>query len=195
VNYQDIIAAATIVQDVLLLVSAFLIGWYLYETRRMRKAAEKQVTESQSLVKASEEQLEAQMRPAVVVRVRRPPESLQLVNVGKGPALDLILSPAERGSEGSRKWSDLETFGADIAFIAAGGEDLTGIRTQPQPGLGGVPVLNGRSLQCQYTSLSGRTCWTVVDFDHATGNTVESTRFNAEQLPVAEGADPSRALR
>jgi len=146
----------------------------------MRKAAEEQVTESQALVKASEEQLEAQIRPAVAVRVRRPPESLLAVNVGKGPALGLIMSPAERGAEGSRKWSDLETFGADIGFIAAGGEDFTGIRTQAIAGVGGA-VLNGRSLQCQYKSLSGRTYWTVVDFDHATGNTVERTRFNIER--------------
>ncbi len=168
-----------VVQDVLLFASAILIGWYLYETRRMRKAAEKQVTESQALVRASEEQLEAQIRPAVAVRVRGAPDSLLLVNVGKGPALDLILSPAERGSEGSRRWADIEVFGA-IAFIAAGSEDFTGIRTQAQAGVGGT-VLNGRSLQCQYKSLSDRTYWTAVDFDHATGNTIESTRFNVER--------------
>lgn len=178
-NYQCITAVATVVQDVLLLASAVLIGWYLYETRRMRKAAETQVTESQALVKASEEQLEAQIRPAVAVRVRRPPESLLLVNVGKGPALDLILSPAERGSDGSRRWAEIEIFGA-VAFVAAGGEDVSGIRTQVITGVGG-PVLKGRSLQCQYKSLSGHTYWTVVDFDHATGNTIESTRFNIEQ--------------
>jgi hypothetical protein len=62
VNYQCVIAVATIVQDFLLLVSSFLIGWYLYETRRMRIAAEKQVTESQALVTASDEQAEAQIR-------------------------------------------------------------------------------------------------------------------------------------
>ena len=178
-NYQCITAVATVIQDVLLLVSAFLIGWYLYETRMMRKAAEEQVTESQALVKASEEQFEAQIRPAVAVRVRLPPESLLVVNVGKGPALDLIMSPAERGAEGSMKWAELETFGANIGFIAAGSDDFTGIRTQAIGGVGGA-VLNGRSLQCQYKSLSGRTYWTVVDFDHATGNSVESTRFNIE---------------
>jgi hypothetical protein len=167
VNYQNVMLAATIVQDVLLLASAILIGWYLYETRRMRVAAEAQ--------------LEAQIRPAVAVRVRNPPESLLLVNVGKGPALNLTLSPAERGSEGSRKCAERETFDVPITFVAAAGEGVSGIRTQAQPGLAGVPVLNGRSLQCQYTSLSGRTYWTVVDFDHATGNTIENTRFNVAQ--------------
>jgi hypothetical protein len=181
VNYQNIMLAATIVQDILLLVSAFLIACYLYETRRMRKAAEKQVTESQALVTASDEQLEAQIRPAVVVQVRNAPESLLLVNVGKGPALNLTVSPAKRGAPGSRECADLETFDVPIKFLAAGGDGFTGIRTQRQPGLAGVPVLDGRSLQCQYTSLSGRTYWTVVDFDRASGNTVESTRFNVSR--------------
>jgi hypothetical protein len=67
-----------------------------------------------------------------------------------------------------------------IAFIAAVGKESTSVRTQ-DIGVGGVPVLNGRSLQCQYTSLSDRTYWTVVDFDHASGNIVESTRFRGER--------------
>src|SRR6266581_3669062 len=40
VSDQHITAVATIVQDVLLLLSAGLIGWYLWETRKMRIAAE-----------------------------------------------------------------------------------------------------------------------------------------------------------
>jgi hypothetical protein len=179
VNYQCITAVATVVQDVLLLVSAILIGWYLYETRRMRKAAEEQVTESQALVRASQEQLEAQIMPAIAVHVRTAPYGLELVTVGKGPALGVILSAAERGAAGKR---DLDRLADDdIAFIKAGGEQAISVRTHAVTGLGGVPVLNGRSLQCQYTSLSGRTYWTVVDFDHASGKTVESTRFNSER--------------
>lgn len=178
-NYQYITAVATIVQDVLLLASAVLIGWYLYETRRMRKASEKQVNESQALVRASQEQLEAQIMPAIAVHVRGSPYGLELVNVGKGPALGVILSAAIRGAAGTRGLDRLAD--DDIAFIKAGGEQAISVRTQPVTGLGGVPALNGRSLQCQYMSLSGRTYWTVVDFDHATGNTVESTRFNSER--------------
>lgn len=56
-NDQHITAIATIVQDVLLSLSAVLIGWYLWETRKMRQAAEEQVHESQKLVKASHDQL------------------------------------------------------------------------------------------------------------------------------------------
>jgi hypothetical protein len=178
VNYQCITAIASVVQDFLLLASAVLIGWYLYETRRMRQAADEQVRETQALVKTSQEQLEAQIMPAIAVHAKGSPHGLELVNVGKGPVLGVILSAAERGSTGTR---GLDRFvNNDIAFIAAGGKESTSVRTQ-DIGVGGVPVLNGRSLQCQYTSLSGRTYWTVVDFDHASGNIVESTRFRSER--------------
>jgi hypothetical protein len=178
VNYQCIMVIATVAQDFLLLASAVLIGWYLVETRRMRIAAEKQVAESQRLVKASDEQLEAQITPAIAVQVRGAPQSLLLVNVGKGPALNIVVSPAERGANGSRECSNRERFDVPITFLSAGGDGETGIRTQRIAGAGGI-VLDGRSLQCQYTSLSGQTYWTVVDFDHASGNTVESTRFTS----------------
>jgi hypothetical protein len=59
VNDQHITAVATIVQDFLLLASGFLIAWYLLETRKMRKAAEEQVKESQALVVAAQKQLNA----------------------------------------------------------------------------------------------------------------------------------------
>jgi hypothetical protein len=58
VNDQHITAIATIVQDVLLFLSAILIAWYLLETRKMRKAAEDQVTRSQDLAAAAQKQLD-----------------------------------------------------------------------------------------------------------------------------------------
>jgi hypothetical protein len=122
------------------------------------------------------DQLEAQIRPAVVIKVRPEPQSLELINVGKGPALDLLLSPTKRGSAGSYDVSVQEAFGDDIAFIEVGGHCPSGVRTQAIGGLR-ESVLNGKSLQCEYKSLSGRTYWTVVDFDHASGKVVEGTRF------------------
>jgi hypothetical protein len=47
-------------------------------------------------------------------------------------------------------------------------------QSEPFPG---TNVLNGRSLQCQYTSLSGRMYWTVVDFDHADNSALIAIRF------------------
>jgi hypothetical protein len=93
VSDQHITAIATIVQDFLLLASAGLIAWYLWETRKMRKAAENQVARSQELVAAAQrqvdaslEQVEAGSRPAVVAKAG--PGSLArpfLVNIGKWP--------------------------------------------------------------------------------------------------------------
>jgi hypothetical protein len=144
-------------QAELLILSAVLVAWYLYETRKMRQAAEDQVRESQALERASQEQLEAQFRPAIAVFYRG----------------NVILSPAERGSIGK---PDLDRLQDDIPFIEAGEEVGTSIRPR-DIGMPGVPVLNGRSLQCQYKSLSGRTYWTVVDFDKPSGMTVIDTPF------------------
>jgi hypothetical protein len=159
VNDQHITAIATIVQDILLFLSACLVGWYLWETRKMCKAAEAQV--------------EAQIMPAIVVRPGGD-RDLALVNAGKGPALHIKLSQTERGSRGKR---DLDRLVDEIGFVEPGAPAWpTGIRTQGA----GINVLNGRSLQCEYTSLSGRTYWTVVDFDKFDNSRLIATRFYPE---------------
>lgn len=63
-NDQHVIAVATIVQVLLLLVNAVLIFWYLWETLKLRRAAEDQVTKSQGQVSAAHQQLEV-MQQAV----------------------------------------------------------------------------------------------------------------------------------
>lgn len=170
--WAAIAALGAIGQVVVLIVTACFVWRYLKETERLRIAALQQVA-------AADKQLEAQIRPALVVRVRGAPESLLLVNVGKGPAFDVILSQADRGREASRQWSALHAYDVDIGFVAAGGEMPTGIRTRAQAGVGGEVLAAGNSLQCEYTSLSGLTYWTMIGFD-AAGNAV-STRFNTEQ--------------
>jgi hypothetical protein len=73
---------------------------------------------------------------------------------------------------------------SEVGFIEVGGDFLTGIQTQGA----GSNTLNGRSLQCEYTSLSGRIYWTVVDFDHANNNLLIDTRFyNADALEEGTG--------
>ncbi|MGA8150433.1 MAG: hypothetical protein WB952_05745 [Terriglobales bacterium] len=109
VNDQHITAIATIAQDVLLFLSASLIGWYLWETRKMRKAAEGQVIKSQDLVEAAQrqvdaslEQVEAGSRPAVVAKAG--PGSLAapfLVNIGNGPAIELKWSVSNSNHAGT----------------------------------------------------------------------------------------------
>jgi hypothetical protein len=144
-------------------ITVILVWLYLRATNRIRVA--------------TEAQLEAQIAPAIVVRVQ-PDGELQFVNLGSGPALHVRLSATERGSTGK---PDLDRLTNDIDFIERQGAARgTGIRTIPGvPELGLQQVLNGRSLQCQYSSLSGRTYWTVVDFDKGNNNLLIATRFRS----------------
>lgn len=106
-------------QAELLVVSAILVGWYLVETRRMRKASEAQVKKSQDLVEAAQRQLEAsgqqlaamqvqtklaqaqleaQIRPAVSVYDDPNLRQFRVKNVGSGPALDLKFVMEKHGN-------------------------------------------------------------------------------------------------
>ena len=137
---------------------------------------------------ANEAQLEAQIRPAIAVRFSSLHE-LELVNLGKGPALQVRLSVIERGSTGK---CDLDSLADDIELIEAGAKQVgTRVRTT-----GTLPVdpstciLKGRSLQCQYSSLSGHTYWTMADFDGDHGNKLIATRFYST---LDTRLDPCRA--
>ena len=147
----------------LLAVNAVFVWLYLQETRKIRIA--------------NEAQLDAQISPAIVVRNKGAPNGLELVNLGKGPALHLRLSATERGSKGRRELNRLRP---DVGFIESGGAELTNILTQGS--VGSYPSLNGLSFQCQYTSLSGRTYFTVVDFDKADNSLLIATRVHPEEL-------------
>lgn len=159
-------AIASLVVSVLSLgvvgLTAYFVWRYLLETQRIREA--------------NEAQLEAQIAPAIIVR--SVVGVIELLNLGNGPALHVRLSAAERGSTGNL---NLDRLIDDIDFIEARGNARnTGILATP-----GVPetprdkVLNGRSLQCQYLSLSGRTYWTVVDFDRADNDVLIATRYRS----------------
>jgi hypothetical protein len=161
--------------------NARFIWLYLKETNKIRIA--------------NEAQLEAQIRPAIVVRVG-PLQELELINLGKGPALQVRLSAIEPGSMGKR---DLDPLADDIELIEAGGkQEGTTVRTTGAlPVFPSTCVLKGRSLQCQYSSLSGHTYWTVVDFDGGHKNKLIATRFYSTldtrldpcRVPVCELAE------
>lgn len=155
-------------------VNARFIWLYLKETNKIRIA--------------NEAQLEAQIRPAIVLRVG-PLQELELINLGKGPALQVRLSAIERGLTGKR---DPDSLADDIELIEAGGKQVaTSLRTT-----GTLPVdpstctLKGRSLQCQYSSLSGHTYWTMADFDGDHRNKLIATRFYST---LDTRLDPCRA--
>ncbi len=171
-------------QVVVLIVTARFVWHYLRETERLRKTAQEQVQASQRQVRAAreqtavaQEQLEGQFRPAIVVRHGSAGRGLELVNLGTGPALHLRLFATERGS-GPK--SDLNCLvDGNIGFIATDGTWQTNVQTQGA----GINTLNGKSLQCQYTSLSGRIYWTVADFDRANNDLRIATRFYNADSP------------
>ncbi len=170
-------------QVVVLIVTARFVWRYLQETERLRKTAQEQVEASQRQVTAAYEQLEGQIRPAIVVRHGAVlGRGLRLFNVGEGPALHIRLSPTERGSA---RQLGLDLM-CEVGFIEVDASFDTGILAKG----GGITALNGRSLQCEYTSLSGRTYWTVVDFDKFDNDRLIATRFySAESLTPSTGKE------
>lgn len=162
-------------QAELLVVSSILIGLYLLETWKLRKAAQGQISESQRLVTAAQQQLQAiwrqveiandqlenQIRPAIAVEVifRGGSWQLDLSNVGSGPAFGIRFSATEkgRGADGGLpsvvEWR--------IGFLAAHATTPTSL--QIRNAAGNRPIVE-QSLQCEYESLSGRTLYTLVDF-------------------------------
>lgn len=143
-------------QVLALIVTAFFVYRYLQETAALRKIGQ--------------DQLEAQIRPAIVVRPGPTTvDGLVLVNHGKGPALHIRLSKTERGSPGK---PGLELCWL-VRFLEVNGTEGTAVRARG----GGPYALDGKSLQCEYTSLSGRTYWTVADFDSTHNDCLIATRF------------------
>jgi len=130
---QHITAIATIVQDVLLLVSAGLIGWYLYETRKMRKAAERQV--------------EATFRPAVVItHSGQTDRNPHIENIGNGPALEV-------------RWRlvNSELTGTLPQLLPHQPTELPfgGVKPLYNAGLRVGPDTETATIDCSYRSLSG----------------------------------------
>ncbi len=131
----------TALQAELLLLSAFLIGWYLIETRKLRIAAQQQA--------------EAQFRPAL--ELLGVEGRLWLQNLGTGPALDLRVSFTPQGS--AVNWDAEGSTNLTHAFVPAGGKspdyifDLGPRELGPQKGIHLV-----------YGSLSGRLYASVIDF-------------------------------
>jgi hypothetical protein len=175
VTDQHITAIATIAQDVLLFASAVLIGWYLWETRKMRKAAEKQVSKSQELVDAGLAQTEAQIRPALAVRLQG---GIQLQNVGNGTAFNVALSVIEDLAREINWAPRLNILSEVVASYLEPGEDqdrralLADRRFGPDTGV-----------QLRYQSLSGRKYVSLVTF--GMDGRVIRTRFVEE--PASQG--------
>ena len=177
-NDQHVIAVATIVQDVLLLLSAGLIAWYLWETRKLRKAAYEQLTAMRQQTAVAQDQLEGQIQPAVVARMTQ--MGVQLVNIGTGPALHVKLGSVAKSSVNP---ADVIALQQDrIGFIEARQTRQTVIRVFAAPNQPGATLLNNRNLWCEYRSLSGRVHVTIVAFAGDDG--ADDTRFYQLTTPT-----------
>ena len=165
---QGMSATTEWLQVGLLALNACLIAWYLHETRRTRKAAEKQVDVGQ-------QQLEAQTKPALIARLPENSQLVELLNIGSGPALHLEFMSVPRGSIARENLTGL---GFDrIVFLEPKQTRGLHVRTR-EPEIPATVWLDSssRSLRCEYRSLSGRTYFSVFDFDH-TGHVVENTHL------------------
>ena len=160
-----------------MIVTARFVWRYLDETQKMRKAAQEQLKASWRQVAVANDQLEAQIRPAVAsdVSFSGGVYLLKVTNVGKGVAISLRFSSTRKGSAGDGRLPSLVDW--RIGFLEPGEDRPTSIRTHYRPGEEVAPgTQNLQGVQCEYKSLSGRTYYTVVDFG-AEGKSVEDTRF------------------
>ena len=168
-NDQHVIAIATAVQVVLLVANGILVYLYLRATQQIAKMNREQV-------KVSQLQLEAQIKPALVARLQNDSHVVELVNIGSGPALHVKFVVVPKGST---MWQDVCGLGGydQIAFLESKQTWLTHVRTR-KPDVAGTFILDSSSasLRCDYKSLSGRTYFSVFDFDQS-GGFVENTHF------------------
>jgi len=173
-------------QNFLLTVNAVLIACYLWETRKLRKAAEAQVTKSQSQISAAYEQveemrhetavaqaqLEAQIRPALAVSGRV--ATLQIVKISNGPTLNLQLVKG-RTQTILPASSRVETnFGMRVkGCCVAPGESQAKDTNEP---VGSIGQIRGEDLQLVYKSLSGKKYVSLIEFD-GPGNPCKPTLY------------------
>lgn len=139
------------------------------ESHKQVTAAYEQVSAIRMQITAAEEQLEGQIRPALVARFTK--DGAEIVNIGSGAALDVKLSLAQRGGHA---YIHPEFFGERCAFLEPKQTWQTQVQAEAVPERPAARVVAGSSLQCTYKSLSGRTHYTVIDVD---GTKVCDTRF------------------
>jgi hypothetical protein len=132
-------------QVILLTVNAGLFVWYLNEAQKSRRAAERQV-------EVGQQQLEAQIRPALIARLSEDSQVVDLINIGSGPALHLEFMSVPKGSTDRHNLSGL---GFDrIVFLEPKQTRVLHVRTR-EPEIPGTVLLDSssRSLRCEYGSL------------------------------------------
>lgn len=144
---------ATVLEVLLLAINAGLFAYYLRETHKMRRAAERQV-------EASLRQVEASFRPAVIVRnLVSTSEHPKLENVGAGPAMQLRWTL--QGSEFTDEFSFLRP--GEAQYLTC---DPKAVFQAAAAGNG--PTALSAVIECTYRSLSGLRYCSVSTVDLST---------------------------
>jgi len=148
--WTGVIAIAAVGQVVVLIATAWFVWRYLQETAELRRTAQRQVA-------LANEQLEAQIRPALTLAIGDG-GSLWVSNIGSGAALNLRLV---RTTAESVDWEAKSNFGtAAMGAAVAGGQ-----RVETGSASGSVGNLKGECLHLIYESLSGRVYASVLVFE------------------------------
>ena len=154
-------ATALWVNDAILAVTAFLVGWYAVATQKLVRtsqgqvqaaqaqltALQNQLAVSQEQVRTSQKQIESQSKPAIVVRessVTLDEGVLQLVNIGNGPALNIDC------------WLKIPGLEVDFDEKAPANESFPYVEArQAQNSAISNHVLANHVIHCCYQSVSG----------------------------------------
>jgi hypothetical protein len=148
--WTAVAAIAAVGQVVVLIATAVFVWRYLQETAQLRRTAQQQVA-------LGNEQLEAQIRPALTITVYLA-GSLCVSNIGSGAALNLRLV---RTKVESVDWEAKSNFGASAMGAAVAVGQLVDAGSAP----GSVGSLRGEHLHLIYESLSGKVYASIVTFN------------------------------
>jgi hypothetical protein len=148
--WTKVAAFAQIGQVIVLILTAVFVWKYLQETAALRRTAQEQVG-------LANEQLEAQIRPALTVTVDLA-GSLCVSNIGSGTALNLRLV---RTKVETVDWEAKSNFGAPAMGAAVAVGQLVGMGSAP----GSIGNLRGENLHLIYESLSGKGYASIVTFN------------------------------
>jgi hypothetical protein len=143
-------ALAAVGQVVVLIATGWFVWRYLQETTELRRTTQQQVA-------LANEQLEAQIRPALTI-VIGPRGSLCVSNIGSGAALNLRLV---RTKVESVDWEAKSNFGEPAMGAAVAVGQLVDTRSAP----GSVGNLRDENLHLIYESLSRKVYASIITFN------------------------------
>lgn len=147
--WTKVAAIAAVGQVVVLIATAWFVWRYLQETTELRRAAQRQVA-------LANEQLEAQIRPALTIADIG--GSLSVANIGSGAALNLRMVKTK--TEGV-DWGAKSNFGEPVTGVAIAAGQSVSTRYP----VGSYGNLRDERLHLLYESLAGKLYASIVTFD------------------------------